>query len=224
MASQTFEEMRVEADKRSLIRKIQKAIAYIAPMTVELPESLFAVGGGLVDLKTLGYLPVGLVTPDGYKFGREVESADIDALGYASAVRSDTTKVARTIGFTPLEKGRKHMLELSYGTNLTSTTQNPTTGEIVFDEPDLPVDQEYRLLVLGADGPADNQWILGRGYGSVKLSSTGEEAWGSEGAVSSELSFKVSTDEEIGSPVKHYMGGTGAVKSKLALGFTAGTP
>lgn len=224
MASQTFEEMRVEADKRSLIRKIQKALSYLAPKSVELPETLFTADGGLIDLKALGYLPVGIVTPDGYKFGREAESADIDALGYASAVRSDTTKVARTIGFTPLEKGRKHMLELSYGTSLTGTTQNPTTGEIVFDEPDLPVDQEYRLLIIGVDGPADDRWVLGRGYGSVKLSSTGEEAWGSEGAVSSELSFKVSTDELIGSPVKHYMGGTGALKSKLALGFTAGTP
>lgn len=215
----TFDEMRVEADKRGLIRKIQKAIALLAPMSVELPDSLFAVNGGLVDFKALGYKPVGLVTPDGYKFGREVESADVDALGYASSARSDTTKVARTVGFTPIEKGRKHMLELTNGMDLSTHLQDKVTGEVVFDEPDLPIDQEYRLLILGSDGPADNNWILGRGYPNVKLSSTGEEAWATEGAVSSELSFKVSSDEELGTPTRHYMGGTGALKANIDLGF-----
>lgn len=220
MASQTFEEMRQEADKRGLIRKIQKAIAYAAPMSVELPTSLFEVGGGLIDIKTLGYKPVGLVTPDGYKFGREAEGAAVDALGYGSEVRYDTTKVVRSVGFTPLEKGRKHMTEMSYGTDLTAVLQDKTTGEIVFDEPDLPVDQEYRLLILGSDGPADNNWILGRGYPAVKLSSTGEEAWGGESAVTSDLSFKVSTGEDEGTPVRHYMGGTGALAANLDLGYT----
>lgn len=216
----TFEEQRLLADKRGLIRKIQKAVAYVAPMDTELPASLFAVGGGLIDIAALGFKPVGLVTPDGYKFGREAESVDVDALGYGSAVRSDTTKVVRTVGFTPLEKGRKHMTEMAYGTDLTAVLQDKTTGEIVFDEPDLPVDQEYRLLIIGSDGPADNNWILGRGYPAVKLSSTGEEAWGGEDAVSSELSFKVSTGEDEGTPTRHYMGGTGALKANVDLGYT----
>ncbi|MDO5743494.1 MAG: hypothetical protein Q4P23_03415 [Micrococcaceae bacterium] len=220
----TFDEIRVDADKRQLVRKIQKAIACIAPMSVELPESLFTVGGTLIDVKTLGFKMVGLVTPDGYKFGREVSSSQIDALGYASSIREDVTAVVRSITATPLQSGQKHMSEIRMGADFSAVTQDPVTGEVVLDEPDLPINGEYRLLVIGSDGPAAAQWILGRGYGVVKLSTTGEEAWGSEGAVSSELNFSVSTDEEIGTPTRHYMGGTGALAANADLGFTLGTP
>lgn len=218
----TFDETQAGSDNRGLIRKIQKALGFLAPTTVDLPDSLFEVGGGLIDLKTLGFLPVGMVTPDGYKFGRDVEKEDIDALGYASPVRSDVTKVTRSVTMTLLESGRKHIQELKFGTDLTTKTQDPVTGEVVFDEPDLPVGQEYRLLVLGSDGPTANNWILGRGYGLVKLASTGEEAWGQSGAVQSEITLDVFTDDAVGGPVRHYSGGTGAVLAKLDTGYTQG--
>jgi len=217
----TFDTIRQDSDERALIRKIQKAVAFLAPTTVDLPETLFGVGGALIDLKTLGWLPVGLVTPDGYEFGRDISKEDVTALGYASAVRSDITEVARSVTMTPLETGRKHMLELTYGTDLSAVTQDVTTGEIVIDEPDLPVGQEYRLLIVGSDGPAAANWILGRGYGAVKLASTDSQKWGTGDPVSQPLTFDVFTDSEIGTPVRHYIGGTGAVTHKTVMGFTA---
>ena len=218
----TFATIQQEADNRALVRKVQKAVAFIAPTSVELPESLFDVGGALVDLKALGYLPVGLVTPDGYEFGRDVSKSDVSALGYASPIRSDVESVARSVTMTALETGKKHMLELTYGTDLTAVTQAVASGEIVFEEPDLPVGQEYRLLIIGSDGPAAENWILGRGYGSVKLASTDSQTWGTSDAVQQAYTFDVFTDAEIGTPVRHYLGGTGAVTHKTALGFTAG--
>ncbi|WP_336715335.1 hypothetical protein [Arthrobacter sp. USHLN218] len=215
----TFQTLQTESDSRNLVRKIQKAVAFIAPTSVELPEALTGPDSQPIDLKAAGFLPVGLVSPDGYTFSREIEKEDVDALGYASPVRSDITRVPRTVSFTALEKGKKHMLELAYGTDLSAVTQ-ATNGEIVIDEPDLPVGSEYRLIVVGADGPAANQWILGKGYGSVKLSGTGEETWGQEGAVSTQYTFDVFTDDEIGVPVRHYFGGTGAKASSDVLGFT----
>ncbi|QAY16067.1 major tail protein [Arthrobacter phage Elesar] len=217
----TFATIQADADERSLVRKVQKAVAFVAPMSVELPEALTGADSLPIDIKTAGFLPVGLVSPDGYNFGREVEKEDIDALGYASPIRSDVTRVPRSVSFTVLEKGRKHMLELIYGTSLTGVTQR-LNGELIIDEPDLPVDAEWRLLVVGSDGPAANNWLLGRGYGAVKLSATGEEVWGREGAVSQQLTFDVFTDDEVGVPVRHYFGGTGA-KASTVLGFTKET-
>ncbi|MFP3579980.1 hypothetical protein SB659_10405 [Arthrobacter sp. SIMBA_036] len=218
----TFQTIQQEADDRSLIRKIQRAVGFLAPTSVELPASIFSGAGALVDLKALGYLPLGMVTPDGYEFGRDVKSDSVSALGYAGSVRSDVSEVARTITVTGIETGRKHVQELIYGTDLSATTQATATGEIVFDEPDLPVGKEYRFIVLGSDGPADNNWILGRGYGLVKIASTDSQKWGSADPISNSLTFDVFTDDEIGTPVRHYMGGTGALKHKTALGFTAG--
>ncbi|MBG6083238.1 hypothetical protein [Zhihengliuella flava] len=215
----TFSTIQDEADERKLVRKIKKAVAFIAPKTVELPAAITGPDSQPIDIKALGFLPIGLVTPDGYNFSREIESEDIDALGYASPVRSDVTRVPRSVSFTALETGRRHMYELIYGTDL-SAVEQATNGEIVIDEPDLPVDAEWRLLIIGADGPAANQWILGKGYGAVKLNATGEEVWGREGAASRQLTLNVFTDDEVGVPVRHYLGGTGAAASTDVLGFT----
>ena len=217
----TFDALQQEADNRNLVRKIQKAVAFLAPKTVDLPESLYTTGE-LTDLAAAGWLPVGLVSPDGYNFSREVEKENIDALGYASPVRSDVTTVPRQVTFTALEKGRKHMMELVYGTNLDSVTQDPTTGEVVIDEPDLPVDAEYRLLIIGSDGPTAENWIMAKGYGAVKLASGGAETWGREGAVSTEITLDVFTDDELGVPVRHYIAGTGAAAHSDVLGYTSG--
>lgn len=216
----TISEQIAAADERGLVRKIQRAMAFIAPTTVTLPESLYSTGS-LVDLKTSGFLPVGLVSPDGYSFSREIEKEDIDALGYASPVRSDVTRVPRSVTFTALEKGRKHMLELTYGTDLSAVTQDAATGEVVFDEPDLPVNAEYRLIVVGEDGPAAENWVMGKGFFRVKLSGTAEEVWGREGAVSQQFTLDVFSDDEAGVPVRHYIGGTGAVAHKDVMGFSA---
>lgn len=217
----TVRQMMQENDNRGLVRKIQRAVAFLGKGNAVMPEALFETSGQLKDLKADNWLPVGLVSPDGYTFGREPESEDISALGYASPVRSDTTVVARSVAFTPLEHGRKHMFELEYGTDLTGVTMDPSTGEVVFDEPDLPVDAEYKLLIIGADGPADNQWVLGKGYFSVKLQTTAEQVWGTEGTASNQITLNVFSGEESGVPVRHFMGGTGAIKHQDVLGFDA---
>lgn len=217
----TFAELQREYDERKLIRKVQRAVAVLARNDVELPtgEDLFSSDGGIMDLKEDGWLPVGMVTPDGYQFGREVENEEVDALGYASSVREDITSVARTVTFTPLETGRKHMMELKYGVDLSDISPDPDTGAFHFDEPDLPINREYKLLILGADGPADELFLLGRGYGAVTLSEGGEESWGSEDPVGSEITLKILPDDETGAPVRHYFGGTGVVKHADAMGF-----
>lgn len=215
----TFEEIRQAADNRSLVRKIQKAYAFLLPITVPLPNSLYE-GGALIDFGSVdGSISVGIVTPDGWTFARDVETEDIDGLGYASPVRTDITRVPRSVTVTAIESGRKAIQEVKYGTVITET-QDAETGEIVFDEPDLPASKEYRLIVAGADGPADTEWIMGKGFGTVKLTGTGEETWGQEGAVSQELTFSIFTDDETGTPVRHYLAGTGAVKYKDVLGYT----
>lgn len=219
----TFDTLRQEADDRTLIRKIQKAIILLRVSTEPLPTTLFGTGGSLIDFKSEGWLPVGMITPDGIEFGRDVTEEDVQALGYSSAQRTDVTEVARSLTFTGLEHGRKHMLELSYGTDLSAVTQNQSNGEIVFDEPEMPINKEYQALVLGSDGPADNQWLLGRAYGAVKLSNTDSQKWASSDPLTTPITMKVMTDAETGVPLRHFMGGTGALKAKTTLGFTAAT-
>lgn len=223
----TFDTIRQQSDDRNLIRKIQKAIVLLRPVTPAtpqaLPSTLFTTGGQLVDFKADGWLAVGMVTTDGIEFGRDMTEEEVMALGYSGAVRTDVTEVARAVTFTPLETGRKHMLELTYGTDLTAVKQTLANGEIVFDEPDMPINQEYQLLILGSDGPALNNWILGRAYGAVKISSSDSQTWGQSDPVTTPITLKVLTDGVTGVPLRHFIGGTGAKAAKVNLGFAQGT-
>lgn len=219
----TLSEIQRDSDNRGLIRKVQRAVGLLAPMSVELPEALTGPDHLPIDLKAAGFLPVGIVTPDGYRFARDIEKEDIDALGYASYVRSDITRVARSVVFNAMETGRRHLTELKYGVDLTGVTPD-ANGEVTWDEPDLPIGAEYRFIVVGADGPADTNWILGKGFPTVKLASVGEETWSKEGVLQQEITLDVFADEELGTPVRHYLGGTAAVKYADVLGYAAPTP
>ena len=215
----TVPELQAANDRTGLIRKIQRAVGFLAPRTVELPAALTDPTSGELQELPEGYLPVGIVTPDGYRFSGDMEKDDVDALGYASPVRSDIIRNPRQIVLTGLEYGRRHMLELQYGVDLSGVTQ-AAGGEITFDELDLPIGAEYRLVVIGDDGPAANNWLLGRGYPRVKLAAVGEVAWAKEGALQTEYTLDVFTDEEEGTPVRHYIAGTGALAAAADLGFT----
>lgn len=216
--SQTFAELQMESDNRRLIRKVRRAVGLLAPMDVELPEAITSTNHLPIDLKAAGFLPVGIVTPEGYRFPRDIEKEDIDALGYSSFVRSDITRIPRQVVFTAMETGKRHLTELQYGVDLSGVSPNEN-GEIVWDEPDLPIGAEYRFLVLASDGPADDNWILGKGFPTVKLAGVGEETWAKEGAVQYEITLDVFSDDELGMPVRHYLGGTGAVKHVDILGY-----
>src|SRR5690625_4214996 len=217
----TVAELQAEFDDRGLIRKVTRAIAVLAPISVDLPETLTDETGELKELPA-DWLPVGIVSPDGYTFGTDIDKDEIDALGYASPVRTDIMSVVRSITFTPLEYGRRHMLELTYGQDLSGITPS-AGGEITFDEVDLPINAEWRLLVIGDDGPASDNWLLGRGYPRVKLGERAEEQWQKEGAVQQEITLDVFTDDDLGTPVRHYIAGTGAVKHAESLGFVGGS-
>lgn len=219
----SFDTLRQESDDRTLIRKIQKAIVLLrVGAALPLPTTLFGAGGTLVDFKADGWLPGGMITPDGIEYGRDVSEEDVPALGYSGPVRTDVTEVARSVSFTPLEYGRRHMLELAYGTDLSAVEQTLANGEIVFDEPEMPINQEYQMLIIGVDGPALNQWILGRAYGAVKMSSSDNQTWGSTDPVTTPITLKVLTDAVTGAPLRHFIGGTGAKAASTTLGFDQG--
>lgn len=217
----TFDTLRQSADHRALVRKTTKAVAYFAPKTVDLPDNLLTSSTELTDIVTAGFIPVGIVSRDGYTFSGDIEKEDIDGLGYYSPVRSDVTRVPRSVSMTLMESGKKAIQELLRGTKITET-QSATTGEVVFDEPDLPNFEEVRLLIISSDGPLSSLWIEGRGYFAAKISSLGEETWAHEGAHQRQVTFDIYTDDVEGVPVRHYFGGTGAIAAKTVLGYTAG--
>lgn len=218
MVATTIQDMKKKADNFGLVRKIQNAVAFLAPVGTALPEKMLTAEGKLEELPA-AFLPVGLVTPSGYEYGTETETAEVEALGYMEPVRKDIVKVTKSVTFTAYETFKKHVLELIKGVDLSAVKQDPASGEIVFDEPAVPINREYVLVIIGQDGPPEAEWIVGRAYPRVKLEELPVEVWSKEDAVQSEIKLSVFNDSTVGTAVRHFIGGTGAVEHKDALGF-----
>lgn len=215
----TVAELQNESEDRALVRKVLNWVGFVAPLSVAMPSAITDEAGALIELPT-GWEPIGLVTPDGMTFGRETEKDEIEALGHASPVRTDIVGVNRSVSFTSLEHGRRQMVEILLGQDLSEIS--PTQGgEIVIDEVDLPIGLERRLLFIGADKSGDEQFIIGRGFPLVTLAESGDEQWQREGAIEQEYTFDVFTDDDLGTPVRRYLGGPGAVKHAASLGYGA---
>lgn len=217
----SFASIKTAADTTAAVHKALEALAFLAPSTVDLPDAITGVDQQPVDLIALGFKPVGLVTPDGYTFGGDVEKTEVEALGYSTPVRSDVIRAPKTVSFTALESDRRDLAELIYGMDL-STVEAGANGEVTFDEPAVPLGAEYRLLLISRDGPAASPYYRGRGYGRVKLANVPEEVWSAADPRQYPIELDVLTDDELGTPVRHYIGGSGF--DAVAYGFQAGTP
>lgn len=221
MTATTIEAMKKAGNHRSNVRKGLNAVAFLAPMTAELPTAITTGTGQLGTLPT-EYLPLGLITKDGISISADASADEVEALGYVEAVRTDLIKAPKTVKLTVLEPYRRHLQELVYGINLSAVTATTGTGEITFDEAPLPVMSEWRLVTIMADGPSDDEWLIGRGFPRVKLAKIPDEAWKPSDPVQFDLEFSVFTDETLGTPCRHYIGGTGALAHIDNIGFTPG--
>jgi hypothetical protein len=219
MAETTITAMRNAADAPTLIRKISQAAAFFAPLETAMPAKLTG-GTGLLEAIPAGWVSLGIVTPEGYTFGSETTSNEVEAYGYSSPVRTDIEKVVKSIKVTPLEFGKRQVLEMLFGMDLSSIKQDKITGSIVFDEPSIPMSKEYRLLVIGVDGIADNEWIIGLGFPRVKITEMPETVFSPTDAYKFSISFTASTDTGVGTACRHYIEGTGPKAAKATLGFT----
>lgn len=214
----SFASIKTAADTTSAVHKALEALAFLAPVSVDLPAALLGVDKSPIDIVAAGFWPVGLVTPDGYTYGGDVEKSEVEALGYSVPVRSDIIRAPKTIAFTALESDRRQLAELLYGMDL-STLAATANGEIVFDEPPVPLGSEYRLLTIARDGTAASPYFRGRGYGRVKLANVPEEVWSASDPRQYPIELDVLLDDTLGTPVRHYIGGAGF--DAVAYGFLA---
>lgn len=214
----TIEALKKKHNKTGNVRKGLNAIAFLAPMTAQVPTAITDAGGALKEISA-EFIPLGLITTDGMNHSADPNSETVEALGYAEAVRTDLTKAPKTVKFTVLEPFRKGTQALVYGIDLSKVKADKTTGEITFNEAAIPALAEYRLLTIMADGPADDEWIIGRCYPRVKLNTIPEEKWAASDAIQFDLEFATFMDETVGTSCCHYIGGSGAIKHRDAIGF-----
>ena len=218
MAATSIEALKKKYNKAKNVRKALNVLAFFAPMTVALPDAITEAGGAIKEIPA-DWEPLGLFTTDGGEISPDVTVDDVEALGYAEPIRSDLTKAGKTVKLAILELNRKETLSLIHGVDLSQVKANKTTGEVVFDEPLLPVLREVRLLVISADGPADDEWLMGWGFPRVKFSSLPTSTLNGTDPIKGELEFKTFSDEDLGTSCRHYLGGSGMLRHRDITGF-----
>lgn len=219
----TFAELKNTADTPTLVRKALEGVVFLRRKTASttIPEAILDATKAPIDLTSEGFWPVGVMTTDGVTWGRDVEKAEVEAWGYGSPVRTDIIKAPKTVSFTALESDRRQLAEIVYGMDLSSVTAG-ANGEVVFDEPPIPSSDEYELVVLTRDGSTGTPYFRGAACPRVKLAEIDDEVWQAEEARQYPLTFDVLDDDELGTAIRHYIGGAAFDASKQGFGAPSG--
>ena len=200
----TVEALKKKHNKAKNVRKALNVLAFVAPLTTAVPDALTGTSGAMKELSA-DWTPLGIFTTDGGEITPDVSVDDVDGLGYAEPVRSDLTK---------------EMLSLTHGIDLSQVKANATTGEVVFDDPLLPSIPEKRLLIVAADGPADDEWLMGWCFTRAKLVSMPTIGLKATDPITGDLEFKAFADETAGTACRNYYGGSAMLKHRDITGFS----
>lgn len=197
-----------------------KQIFYLAPIDTVVPESLFDSSQEMINPTELGFFSVGLTTDEGLNFEETFEVEGTSSAGYLTNTREDLSATTNTVGATLQESYNRYVEEVIRGADYSNVAMSEK-GEIIYDNPGFPIFKEYRGLALAVDGPPDDQWIMGELFFALKLSSRDARAWAKGGTVDRPVTFTQFPDVETGLPSRSFVAGTGPLKHREALGFSA---
>lgn len=220
----TYNELHDAVHNRLNIRDAQKSIGLIGrKRDIDALDLEGMDPGALPDFKELGFDPLGIVTTDGWNFGREESNKEATGHGFADVLRIDVESVNRTVSVTVKETWLRTVRELVKGADYSNISFS-SGGFLVLDEAEMPDHDEWSLVVLFRDGSGEDEIIFGRYFGTVKLESSGDESHGGDGYLEQELTLRVFRDEETGTPVREFYGGPGFEKLSEGLGYGVATP
>lgn len=201
----SFDAAHSAAHRRGNRRKAVQSIAFLARRSEldSVPETIFTVDGELVDLIAAGFEYPGLVTTDGYNFERSDSVEGDGSHGFADNTREDLESTERTISVT-FQEDKRIVHEICDGADYRGLEVG--THELVRHKPAMPMNEEWCLVTVYRDGPAGNEHLVGKILPTIKAQSVGGEQW-SNTAIGREVTFKVYTDDELGTPEIECKGG-----------------
>jgi len=221
MTAMTFEEFQNSSETVRGVRKTLGAVLALAPEDAAVPGPL-TTDGIKINALPADYVPVGLLTPEGINFEREVNTETVEALGHFSPVREDITGGARRLSFTALEVLNRRVVEVSEAIDLSTATVDPATGEVSYEIPDQPNQVFYRAIVLGYDGSTVAPWFDGRFFPRVSVTSFPSETWSKTDPRTAEIGLTAYLDDELGYIEKRTHAGAGFAGQAENLGWTVG--
>jgi hypothetical protein len=205
----------------ALVRKALNTIVAVAPYTTPALTTILSPTTTALAALPAGWVQLGRLTEDGSTWPRETEMSEIFGQGSANPVRSDIRRAVKRVSFTLLEARRK-TIELAQGIDLSGVVPAATTGEVKWDEPDLPTYPYMRMVAIAQDVTGTGEMYIGRHLLRCKVTEAGEDMWSDQDqAMVTPLTFTAYNDETAGTPMRHFRGGPGYAEVVTNEGFVA---
>lgn len=217
----TFDE--VNGHDSGNLRKVLRMAVFVAPY-----EDSTAIDT-LVDTTNQAVIPAGfesvgiLDKENAFSATPTITVSETSGYGYAQTLRRDVSARNTSFAFTMLESKRR-AFELYYGVDLSAVQASSATGgknEIVFDEPDRPEAQYWRVLVLGADGDGENTIYIADFYPRCTITDVAALASSETEPRRYGVTVGADLDTAIGTAHRQLWAGPGLTDARIAaMGFT----
>ncbi len=209
------------SDKNSgLIRKALDGSLFVAEMSADPIEDLTSGAGGALAALPTGYQDGGLMTDEGIRFSREVETSDVTSWGRVEPTRSDVTRDVTGIQ-VDFQETKALTVSMYTGVPITAMVPDATTGEIRIPKPAKPSAKYFRLLALAVDETEDgDEFYIARFFPRAKVTDFSEQAWSKgDDALVWGMTFNATVDEELGYSQVDILAGPGALALQDAMGL-----
>lgn len=181
--------------------------------------TLFGPDGALKALPT-GYEDQGLLSTDGFSFGREISTSNTSAFGRTTPVRSDVNGDTDTLNFVAIETNRQ-TIELGTGAVLTAGSRDATNGALEIKKPAKPKARIYRWLTVAQDENEYGELYVCRYLPRGKITAYGDQSFSSgDDPIGWSATVTGENDSAWGSPGSWIFGGPGWNALLAKMGFT----
>lgn len=181
--------------------------------------TLFDADGSLKPLPA-GYEDQGLLSTDGFSFGREISTSNVSAFGRTTPVRSDVTGDTDTLNFVAIETNRQ-TIELGTGAVLTAGSRDAANGALEIKKPVRPKARVYRWLSVAQDENEYGELYVCRYLPRGKITAYGDQAFTSgDDPIGWSATITGENDSSWGSPGSWLFGGPGWNALLAKMGFT----
>lgn len=204
--------------QQALIRKMIEGSVFIAPSTATAITSLTDTDKFLKTLPT-GYEDLGWLS-DNVSLERKVDAPEVKSWGAVEPTRTDIISDVTSVK-VECQETKKATIGLYTGADLTSTTADPTTGEVDIAKPARPGIAYHRILVIGVDLTDSGEIYVARFLPRARVTNYDNQDFQSSG--DNPLTFSVTLtgyiDSTLGYSERWLFGGAGWAALTTSMGF-----
>lgn len=212
----------VKGHNADLIRKVLRMAVFVAPYETGSVITSLVDGTNQLVIPDL-YESVGVLHKENaLAVTPSMTVSEVSGYGYGQTLRRDIVSRTNTVAFTMLESKRR-TFELYFSVDLSGVTATSVASgknEIVFDEPDRPDTNYWRLLTVGVDGDGADTIYLADFYPRVTLAEVGALSSSETDPRQYAVTMGTDADTVLGTSHRQFIAGPGLSTADIsAMGF-----